>query len=192
VASERSERDVTLLLQAWSGGSQEAAERVIPMVYGELRRQAAQCLRRERRGHTLRPTALVHEAWLRLAEGRGSFPSRTAFFATAATVMRHILVDHARRRGAAKRAGSWCRVTLDEGLVLEAPRDVDVLALEEALCALAAQDPPKARMVDLRFFGGLTLEETAEAMGVSMASVSREWRVARAWLYRRLRGGGAR
>ena len=156
-----SERGLTGLLQAWGGGDREAGEEVLPLVYDELRRQAVRCLRGERRGHTLRPTALVNEAYLRLAGAKEeAWPNRGVFFATAATMMRHILVDHARRRGASKRAGSWCRITLDEGLVLEAPRDVDVLALDEALCVLAGLDAQKARVVEMRFFGGLTLEET--------------------------------
>jgi len=179
--------DLTGLLKAWGKGDREAAERLIPFVYGELRRQAARHLRRERRGHTLRPTALVHEVYLRLQGRRGiEWKNRTQFFAVAAKVMRRVLVDHARRRGAAKRAGSWCRITLDENVAMNDPADLDLVALEEALTALADLDPDKARLIELRFFGGLSLEETAEAMGVSPSTVTREWRMARAWLYRRM------
>lgn len=180
---------VTDLLQAWSGGDRDAGERLIGLVYDELRSQAARHLRRERREHTLRPTALVHEAYLRLTAQRGTaWPSRAHFFAMAAKVMRHILVDHARRHRAAKRAGSWCRVSLDEAdAVAVAPRaDVDLLAVEEALGELAALDPDQARVVELRFFGGLSVEETADVLGVSSATVKREWRTARAWLHHRM------
>lgn len=183
---------VTDLLQAWSGGDREAGERLIGLVYDELRRQAARHLRRERREHTLRPTALVHEAYLRLMAQRGAaWPSRAHFFAMAAKVMRHILVDHARRHRAAKRAGSWCRVSLAEAdAVAVAPRpDVDLLAVEEALGELASLDADQARVVELRFFGGLSVEETAEVLGVSAATVKREWRTARAWLHHRMTRG---
>jgi RNA polymerase sigma factor (TIGR02999 family) len=183
------EQDVTGLLQAWAGGDREAGERLVPLVYGELRRQAARHLRRERREHTLRPTALVNEAYLRLAGQRDAgWQNRAQFFGVAAQVMRRILVDHARRHGAAKRAGRLCRVTLDEALAPVAPRDVEVLALEEALRALAALDPGKARLVELRYFGGLSLDETAQVLQVSESTVTREWRMARAWLFRRMTG----
>jgi RNA polymerase sigma factor (TIGR02999 family) len=185
-----STQDVTGLLQAWSQGDPEAAEKLVPLVYDELRRQAARRLRNERRDHTLRPTALVHEAYLRLVGQREVvWKSRTQFYAVAARMMRRVLVDHARQHRAAKRAGSWCRVTLDEGVVAAEPRDLDLVALEEALTGLAALDPEKARMVELRFFGGLSLEDTAEVLGVSSATVTREWRMVRAWLYRRMHGG---
>jgi len=183
-------QDVTGLLQAWSEGDPEAAEKLIPLVYDELRRQATRHLRRERRNHTLRPTALVHEAYMRLVGQRQAvWKSRTQFFAVAAQMMRRVLVDHARRHRAAKRAGSLCRVTLDEGVASYEPRDLDLVALEDALTELAALDPGKARMVELRFFGGLNLEDAAEVLGVSAATVTREWRMARAWLYRRMQGG---
>jgi RNA polymerase sigma factor (TIGR02999 family) len=185
---------VTDLLQAWSRGDREAGEKVVPLVYDELRRQAARYLRRERREHTLRPTALVHEAYLRMMGQRDVvWPDRAHFFAMAAKLMRHILVDHARRHHAAKRAGSAWRVSLDEGETLAASRqpDLDLVALEEALDALAALDPDQARIVELRFFGGLGVEETAEVVGVSPATVKREWRTAKAWLRRRVRQGGA-
>jgi RNA polymerase sigma factor (TIGR02999 family) len=181
--------DITALLRAWRAGDAEAGETLIRAVYKELRRQAARQLRRERRDHTLTPTALVHEAYLRLlGQQRVAWQNRAHFFGVAARMMRRVLVDHARQRRTAKRAGAACRVTLEEDVAASGPRDLDVVALEEALDALAALDPEKARMVELRFFGGLSLEETAEVLGVSESTVTREWRVARAFLYRHLRG----
>jgi len=186
-------QDVTALLRAWSRGDAEAGERLLPIVYGELRRQAARLLRRERRDHTLQPTALVHETYLRLIEQRAAdWKNRTQFFAVAATAMRRILVDHARRHGARKRGGSWDRISFDETRrAWPGPPDVEILALEEALEELAVLDPAKVRMVELRFFAGLSLEETAAVLGVSESTVTRDWRLARAWLFRRL-GGPAR
>jgi RNA polymerase sigma factor (TIGR02999 family) len=181
-------QDVTALLRAWSKGDAEAGERLIPLVYDELRRQAARHLRRERREHTLRPTGLVHEAYLRLVEQRqAAWQNRSQFFAVAARVMRRVLGDHARRHLAHKRGGSRCRVSLDDADgASPAERDLDLLALEQALTELAALDAAKARIVELRFFGGLSLPETAAVLGVSESTVSREWRMARAWLYRRI------
>jgi RNA polymerase sigma factor (TIGR02999 family) len=181
--------EVTALLRAWSRGDAAAGDRLVPLVYGQLRRQAARYLRRERRGHTLAPTALVHEVYLRLARHRSGWKSRAHFFGVAAQAMRRILVDHARRHRAGKRGGSWCRVTLGDAAAAAGPADLDLLALEDALTALAAIDPDKARLVELRFFGGLEIEETAEVMGVSASTVTREWRMARAWLYRRVSKG---
>ncbi len=179
--------NLTQLLQAWSEGDPTAAEKLFPLVYDELRRQAARYLRRERGEHSLRPTAVVHEAYLRLAgQRRASWESRGQFFAVAAQVMRRVLVDHARRHAAAKRAGGWSRVTLEEGLALEAQRDVDVVALDRALRELADRDARRARLAELRFFGGLDIDETAEALGVSPRTVSREWHLAKAWLYQRI------
>jgi RNA polymerase sigma factor (TIGR02999 family) len=185
--------DVTALLRAWSKGDADAGERLLPIVYGELRRQAARLLRRERRDHTLQPTALVHETYLRLVEQRAAdWRSRAQFFAVAAQAMRRILVDHARRHGARKRGGSWDRITLDETRrAWPGEPDVDVLALEEALSELASIDADKVRLVELRFFAGLSLDETAAVLGVSESTVTREWRLARAWLFRRLRGSAA-
>jgi len=183
--------DLTGLLRAWSAGDSVAGDRLIASVYGELRRQAARCLRRERRDHTLRPTALVHEAYMRLATQRDGWANRAQFFAMAASMMRRILVDHARRRAASKRAGSCTRVELDEHIAAQPPADVDLLALEHALTELAALDPAKARLVELRFFAGLSLDETGEVLELSAASVSREWRIAKSWLYDRLKGAGA-
>lgn len=186
-------QDVTALLRAWSHGDVDAGERLLPIVYAELRRQAARLLRRERRDHTLQPTALVHETYLRLIEQRAAdWKNRAQFFAVAATAMRRILVDHARRHGARKRGGSWDRISFDETRgAWPGPPDVEILALEEALEELAVLDPAKVRLVELRFFAGLSLEETAAVLGVSESTVTRDWRLARAWLFRRL-GGPAR
>lgn len=185
--------DVTGLLHAWGRGDAQAGDELAAAVHGELRRVAARRLRREGPGHTLSPTALVNEAYLRLVDQRRvAWQSRSHFFAVASRLMRRVLIDHARRRRAARRGGSWCRVSLDDALAADRGRTVDVLALEEALEGLADRDAEKARVVELRFYGGLTLEETAEAMGLSTASVSRHWRFARAWLYRRLRDRTAR
>lgn len=181
--------EVTSLLRAWSDGDPQAAERLIPMVYAELRRQAARCLRRERRDHTLRPTALVHEAYLRLlGSPEQTWQNRLHFFAVAARVMRHVLVDHARGHRAGKRGGSWCRVPLEAETVAVAGPAVDLLALEAALDELASLDADQARLVELRFFAGLDVEETALVLGVSARTVKRGWRSAKAWLYHRIQG----
>jgi RNA polymerase sigma-70 factor, ECF subfamily len=184
--------NVTALLRAWSGGDAEAADQLIALVYEELRRQAARYLSRERADHTLRPTALVNEAYLRLVrQRRVVWEDRGQFFAVAATVMRRFLVDYARQHGASKR-GAWVHtVSLEDGdevSIASAP-DVDIIALNDALLELSAVDPERARMIELRFFAGLTTEETAEALGVSTATVTRGWRLARAWLHRRLTHG---
>src|SRR5262249_29112420 len=187
-------QDVTALLRAWSQGDAAAGERLLPIVYGELRRQAARLLRRERRDHTLQPTALVPETYLRLVEQRAAdWRNPTPFFAGAAQARRRILVDHARAHGARKRGGSWERITLDDNCRPGAGEaEVDILALEDALRELAGLDPEKVRLVELRFFAGLNLEETASVLGVSESTVSREWRLARAWLFRPLSGAAAR
>jgi RNA polymerase sigma-70 factor, ECF subfamily len=182
--------DVTGWLQAWSRGDSEAERQVYAALYQELRRQAARHLRRERRGHSLPPTGLVHEAYLRLTSLRDChWPSRTHFLAMAARVMRHILVDHARRRAASKRFGSVTRVQLSDDASMVGGPDVELMALEQALTELARLDPEQARVVELRFFGGLSVEEAAEVLGVSNATVKREWRTARAWLQVRLEQG---
>ena len=184
---EEPEREVTALLRDWSGGDRAALERLMPLVYQELRRLAASYLRVERPDHTLQPTALVHEAYLRLVEQRGvSWQNRAHFFGIAAQMMRRILVDHARRRQAAKRDAGALRLqtSWDGG---ESGRDPELLALDQALCGLESLDARQARIVELRFFGGLTVEETAEVAGVSPATVKREWRTARAWLAREIR-----
>jgi len=165
-----------------------ARDQLFPIVYDELRRRAASYMRREGRGHTLQPTALVNEAYIRLSEQNVGWKNRSQFFAVASQIMRRILVDHARARHAAKRPSGRTRVTLGDPVSI--PREVDLIALDEALQQLEAEDPRQARMVELRFFGGLTHEEVAEAMGVSLATVNREWRVTKAWLYQRVAPAG--
>lgn len=184
--------DLTGLLRAWSAGDADAGNRLIPLVYKELHRQAARYLSRERANHTLRPTALVHEAYLRLArQHRTMWQDRAQFFGVAATVMRRLLVDHARQHGASKRGALAFAVPLDAGesIGVAGSPDLDVIALNDALVELTAVDPFRARLIELRFFAGLTTEEAAEALGVSTASVTRGWRLARAWLHHRLTGG---
>jgi RNA polymerase sigma factor (TIGR02999 family) len=162
---------------------------LLPVVYQELRRLAAAYLRREKPGQTLQPTALVHEAYLRLLKDKpGRWQNRAHFCAIAAHSMRQILIERARARGAAKRGGARHRITLDEGLFAGGERAIDLVALDEALERLAELDPEQARLVELRFFGGLTVEETAEAMDISPATVKRHWTVAKAWLSRELEG----
>ena len=164
-----------------------SVDSLLPQVYQELRRLAAGYLRREKPGQTLQPTALVHEAYLRLLKDRPDrWQNRAHFCAIAAHSMRQILIERARARGAAKRGGPRARVTLDERLIAGEDRSIDLLALDEALERLAAMDPEQARLVELRFFGGLTVEETAEAMDLSPATVKRHWIVAKAWLTREL------
>ncbi len=175
------------LLDRARQGQPAAVEELVPILYTELRRIAARSLRRERPGQTLQPTALVHEAYLRLLKDEDlSFQNRAHFLAIAARSMRQILVEHARARDAQKRGGRRHQVTLDEGMAAEGPRDVELVALDEALDRLKLVDPGQAQIVELRFFGGLTNEEAAEALGVSPATVKRGWAVARAWLYREL------
>ena len=173
-----------------AGDDRQSLETLLPVVYQELRRLAAAYLRRERPGATLQPTALVHEAYLRLAkDAPGRWQNRAHFCAIAAHSMRQILIDRARARHAAQRGGGRQRVTLDEGTAAAAGRGIDLLALDEALERLSALDPAQARIVELRFFGGLTIEETATAMSISPATVKRHWTVASAWLARELAGG---
>ena len=184
---------VTQLLRAWGAGDAQASDSLVRLVYAELRRQAQLVLRREGDGHTLQPTALVHEAWLRLGgQSDARWESRTQFFAIAAQTMRRVLLDHARTRLAEKRGGGAVRVSLGDdgpaassgnGTSLDA---VDVIALDDALQRLAALDPQKARLVDLRYFAGLSIPETAAVLGVSLATVGREWAIARMWLRREL------
>lgn len=179
--------EVTLLLQAWGEGDDAARDRLIPVVYAELRRRAAGHLRHERPGHTLRPTDLVHETYLRLCDQNAAWENRDQFFGVASQLMRRILVDHARSRAAAKRGGGL-RVTLPpEGVEGSTPGAPDLLDLDAALDELARLDGRQASLVELRYFGGLTLEETARVLGSSPATVSREWATAKAWLYRRLK-----
>ena len=181
--------EVTKLLLAWSDGDQEALDRLVPLVYGELRRLAKSYMRRERADHTLQTTALIHEAYLRLIDaGQVRLENRTHFFAVASRLMRQILVDFARSRGYQKRGGGAQQVSLDEALVIGQPHDEDIVALDEALSALAEVDERKARVVELRFFGGLTEDETAEALKVSLGTVRRDWRLAKSWLLLKLSG----
>jgi RNA polymerase sigma factor (TIGR02999 family) len=188
MATQRAPRsDVTQLLLAWRGGDPSAGEQLLPAIYDELRRQAGRAMRREASMHTLQATALVHEAYLRLIDqSRVRWQNRAHFFGVAAQVMRRILVDHARGRDAAKRGGGAQRLTLNDADAVAGESDVDVLDLHEALERLAALDPLQARLVELRYFSGLNIEETAEALDISPATVKREWAVARAWLRREL------
>jgi len=180
---------VTQLIEHARSGDQLALDELLPHVYGELRRIAARYMRRERQGGTLQATALVHEAYVRLAKDTDlSFQNRAHLLGIAAHAMREILVERARARGAKKRGGGEVRVTLDEGMIADAAEQVDTLALHAALEKLAAMDREQAHIVELRFFGGLTIEETAEVLGVSPATVKRGWAVARAWLYREIAG----
>jgi RNA polymerase sigma factor (TIGR02999 family) len=182
--------DVTRLLVEWTGGNGEARDELMPLVYEELRRLAGSRLRGERPDHTLQVTALVNEAYIRLVDQtRVEWRNRAHFFAIAARIIRRILVDHARKRNAGKRGGDRVRVTLDEHLAVSRQRELDLLVLDDALGKLAAVDPDLAGLVDLRFFGGLTIEETAEALAVSPATVKREWATARAWLQREMSEG---
>jgi RNA polymerase sigma factor (TIGR02999 family) len=184
-------RTVTELLRAWGEGDQAAVDELVPLVYGELRRQARRYMRAQPSGHTLQTTALVHETYLRLVgRSRVQWKGRAHFFGVAAKAMRSILVDHARARGAAKRGGAARPVTLGEAgeiaEVADPERGVDVLALDEALARLGELDPRKSQLVELRYFGGLGIEEAAVVLGVSPATVKREWTTARAWLKREL------
>jgi len=182
--------DVTTLLQAWGAGDAPARDEIIPLVYAELHRRAAALMRRERGCHTLQPTALVHEAYLRLIDQRRTtWQNRAQFFGIACALMRRILVDHARRKRAAKGPGQWQRVTLDERVAGFSPPDVDVLDLDAALTRLSTFDRRKSRIAELRFFVGLSLEETGHLLGISVATAERDWQVARAWLYQALKGG---
>ncbi len=188
-APPRSPGDVTELLLAWRRGDREALAKLVPLVYRELRRQAAAQLRRERAGHTLQPTALVHEVFLRLVDqARIPWENRSHFFGVAARAMREVLVDRARRRGAAKRGGKADQVTLSAAQVAAPQATFDVLALDLALQRLAALDERQARLVELRVFGGLTIAEAAEVLGISASTVNREWRHAEAWLCRAMAG----
>ena len=179
------------LLEKLEPGDRHAEELMFADVYAEMRALAARHLRRERKSHTLQPTALVHEAYLKLAgQTRVDWQGRAHFLAVAAKAMREILVDHARRHKAAKRCGNRHRIALDVNLVVESSRDIDLLALEDALTRLAKLDPRQAKMIELRFFGGLSVAEVAKVMGISKRSVEREWTMVRAWLRRELGRSG--
>jgi RNA polymerase sigma factor (TIGR02999 family) len=183
-------QDVTGLLLSWRQGDPGALDRLVPLVYDELRRVARGHLRRESPGHSLQATALVHEVYLRLVDvDRMTLKSRTHFFAVAARLMRQILVDHARRKRAGKRGGGVTMMSLDEVSPAAQTSSVDVLALDQALVALSSFDIQQCRVVELRFFAGLNIDEAAEALGISTATVEREWAMAKAWLYQRLSVG---
>lgn len=178
---------VTQLLVRWRGGDPEALDALMPIVYADLRRMARQYLQRERADHTLQSTALVHEAYVRLiGQKLPEWQNRAHFFGVAARLMRQILVEYARSHRAAKRGGSACRVTLDEGLMMPQKSDVDVVLLDDALQDLARLDPQQSRIVELRFFAGLSIDDTSEVLGVSPATVTRDWTTARVWLYREI------
>ena len=183
---------MTELLLAWRDGDETALERLAPLVYDELHQIARRCMAGERVGHSLQTTALVNETYLKLVDTRRvKWQGRAHFFAMSARLMRRILVDHARARGSLKRGGGARRVTLDETAVVASEPDVDLVALDEALLALSEMDPRKVQVVELRFFGGLSVEETAEVLAVSQDTVMRDWRRAKAWLARELERGGA-
>lgn len=180
-------RAVTQLLRAWTGGDDQALEALLPLVETELRRLARTYMARERKGHTLQTTALVNEAFVRLVDARSiPWQDRAHFLGIAARLMRRVLVDHARTRGYQKRGGDLQRVSLDEAMAVSPDPDFNLLALDRALDKLAVADPRKARVIEMRFFGGLTVEETAEALQVSADTVKRDWRLAKLWLLRGL------
>ena len=179
---------VTQLLNDWQDGDRAALEKLTPLVYDELRRIAHRYVQRERNGHTLQTTALVNEAYLRLAgQEKPGWQNRAHFFAVTAQVMRHILIDHARRRRYLKHGGELQQVSLDQASLMSEERAAELVALDEALAELKQLDPRKSRVVELRYFGGLSLEEAANILGVSVMTVRRDWRGAKAWLFRRMR-----
>jgi RNA polymerase sigma factor (TIGR02999 family) len=189
MSGQQPRADVTQLLVSWSNGDQQALEQLVPLVYGELRRLAERYVRRERPGHTLQSTALVHEAWMKLIDQRNvHWQNRAHFFGVAAQMIRRILVDYARNRHAGKRGGHALKLSLDEAIELPKQRDLDLMALDDALDGLATVDPQQARIVELRFFAGLSIDETAEVLRISPATVKRDWVSAKAWLYREMGG----
>jgi len=182
-------QNVTQLLIGWSKGDKEALDALLPLVDEELRQQASRYLRRERVGHTLQTTALIHEAYLKLVDQKNvHWQNRAHFFGIAAQLMRRILVDHARSKKRAKRGGSDIRVSFNEANALAPVQDLDIVALDEALARLAEVDEQQSRIVELRFFSGLTVEETAEVLSISPATVKRDWSMAKAWLHREISG----
>jgi RNA polymerase sigma factor (TIGR02999 family) len=179
--------DVTQLLVQWQGGDRKSLDRLIPLVYKELRLIAQRFLRQEKPGHTLQSTALVHEAYLRLVDqSRTNWQNRAHFFGVAATIIRNILVDHARARQASKRGGAMLTLSLDEAVALPRKRDLELIAVDDALLSLSSFDPQQSRIVELRFFGGLTIEETSEVLGISESTVKRDWILAKTWIVRTL------
>jgi RNA polymerase sigma factor (TIGR02999 family) len=184
-----SQREITRLLADWAGGDRGALDRLAPLVHAELRRIARRQMGGERQGHTLQATALVNEAYLRLAGREGfEWKDRAHFYAVCAQVMRHVLIDHARAHARDKRGGGALHVSLDEAAVMSAESASELVALDEALRGLEELDPQKGRVVELRYFAGLSIEETAEVLNISPTTVRREWRRAKAWLYRALAG----
>lgn len=185
--------EITGLLLAWRNGNQRALDSLVPLIYAELHRLASRYMRQEAPGHTLNTTALVNEAYLRLVHQQDvDWQSRAHFFAVSAQSMRNILIDMARSRHRQRRGGDALHVSLDDGLVFSDDRSAELIALDDALTALAKLDERKSRIVELRYFGGLSVEETAEVLQVSVATVDREWRRARAWLYTELNQRGSR
>jgi len=179
--------EVTQLLIQWSNGDKAALDKLMPLIYSELRQLARHYMSRERPGHTLQTTALVNEAYMRLVNRKGvHWQNRAHFFAIAAQLMRSILVDHARSHAYAKRGGGAHKIALDDAMAVSQQRAADVVALDDALKRLAEIDPQQSRIVELKFFGGLTIEETAEVLGLSPATIKREWSTAKAWLYHEL------
>jgi RNA polymerase sigma factor (TIGR02999 family) len=187
--TESSPQDVTKLLAEWSKGNQGALRTLMPLVYAELRRVAGRYLKHEKPGHTLSATALVHEAYLRLVKQKAPWQNRAHFFSVAAQMMRRILVDHARSHHYAKRGAGAVTLELTEAVATREHREIDLLALDDALRDLARLDERQSRMVELRFFAGLSIEETSEVLGVSAPTVKREWASARAWLFREINRG---
>lgn len=181
------EQDVTKMLEAWSEGDNAALEQLMPVVYDELHRMAKHYMQSQPSGHTLQTTALIHEAYLKLAEGREKrFTNRAHFFAVAARAMRHILVDYARMRHRKKRVGATQIISLENAAIVSVERASEIVALDEALKNLAAEDERKASVVELRYFGGLSVEETSEVLKISPETVARDWRFAKTWLLREL------
>jgi RNA polymerase sigma-70 factor, ECF subfamily len=179
--------EVTTLLAAWSKGDSTALNKVIPLVYAELHRIARRAWNQDRNDHTLQPTALINEAYMKLANAQNaSFQDRCHFLAVASTAMRQVLVDHAKSRLTAKRGGGRAVVTIDEGHPVVDQEAAEIVALHEALETLHAVDPRKSSVVEMRYFGGLSIEETAEALGISIGTVNRDWRLARSWLIREM------
>ena len=183
----QAEKEITAILKDWTNGKRESADELLKLVYDELRKIAARYLGKERSGHTLQPTALVHEAYMRLIDISDlDWKDRAHFFAVAANVMRHILVDHARARLTEKRGGHFQRISLETAVNVLSEPSLDVLAVDDAMRELAEFDKRQCKIIELRFFGGLTIEETAAVLDISAATVKREWILAKAWLFRRL------
>jgi RNA polymerase sigma factor (TIGR02999 family) len=186
------EHDLTGLLMQWGRGNRAALDQLTPLVYRELRQLAKHHLHRERPGHILQSTALVHEAYLKLVDQkRTDWHDRDHFFAVASQIMRHILVGHARARGALKRGAGQTMLAFDDSIAVSGWRDVDLIALDDALQTLSQLDPQQGRIVELRFFTGLSIESTAKILGISLATVKRDWNLARAWLHRELGAGSS-